>query len=314
MNVHVLEPIHAKAMAALRAQAGIEVVDWENPSVRDLSLADGIIVRAAKVDRRAMESAPRLRVIGKHGVGVDAIDLAAARELGKIVTFTPQANMEGVAELAVAFLLTMARNIVWGNMQLRAGNIASIAPKELTGLELKEKTLGLVGLGRIGRRVGEILQKGFSMRVIGFDPFLPEEKFAALGMERAATIEELLPRADCISISVPLTPETTNLLDAGRLALCKPEAILVNTARGGIVDEAALYEALRSGSLRAAASDVFVEEPVSKDHPLLSLRNFAAMPHIGATTEESLIRMGETVVADVARVLRGEEPLYPVAG
>lgn len=298
-------------MKLLREQAD-EVVTWEDPAVRDLSRADGVIVRTAVVDRNMMENAPGLKVIGKHGVGVDAIDVAAARELGKTVVFTPHANMEGVAELAVAFMLAASRQIPLGNARLREGVIEKIAPKDLTGVELKDKTLGLVGLGRIGRRVGEICRGGFGMTLVGFDPFLPDKAFADLGITKANTVGELLPQADFISISVPLTKETTRLLDEARLRLCKPSAILVNTARGGIVDEDALYRALQRGLLRAAASDVFENEPVRPDHPLMSLPNFTAMPHVGASTEESLVRMGETVVADVLRVLRGDAPLYPV--
>jgi len=310
MRVHVTEMIHDKALAMLREAA--EVVTWEDPAVRDLSKADGVIVRAAVVDRAMMEKAPRLKVIGKHGVGVDAIDVAAARELGKTVVFTPRANMEGVAELAVAFLLAAARNIPRGHGQLRAGAYEKIAPKELTGVELKDKTLGLVGLGRIGQRVGEICGRGFGMTLVGYDPFLPDAKFAEFGVKKAATVEDLLPRADYVSVSVPLTPETVNLINAERLALCRKHAILVNTARGGIVEEEALYKALRDGTLRAAASDVFAEEPIRPENPLMSLANFIAMPHVGASTEESLVRMGETVVEDVLRVLRGEPPMYPV--
>lgn len=312
MRVHVTEFIHASAMKTLRAHA--EVVDWNDPNVRNLSEADGIIVRAAVVDRAMMAAAPNLRVIGKHGVGVDAIDVAAARELGKVVTFTPHANMEGVAELAVALMLDVSRQIARGHAQLKAGACEKIAPKDLTGVEMKDKTLGLVGLGRIGRRVGEICSNGFGMKLVGYDPFLPNEKFAELGIIKAATIEELLPLADYISISVPLTPETANLINAQRLALCKKTAILVNTARGGIVDEAALCSALHNGNIRAAASDVFANEPIRPENPLMALPNFVAMPHVGASTEESLARMGETVVDDVLRVLRGEAPLYPVRG
>ncbi|SBV96939.1 conserved hypothetical protein [uncultured delta proteobacterium] len=311
MRVHVTEMIHDKALAKLREHA--EVVTWEDPSVRDLSKADGVIVRAAVVDRTMMENAPKLRVIGKHGVGVDAIDVAAARELGKTVVFTPHANMEGVAELAVAFMLASSRNIPLGHARLRAGACEKIAPKDLTGVELLGKTLGLVGLGRIGQRVGEICRNGFGMALVGYDPFLPDAKFAEWGITKAATVEELLPQADYISISVPLTKETANLINAERLALCKKTAILVNTARGGIVEEEALCAALQNGTLRAAASDVFANEPIRPENPLMSLPNFIAMPHIGASTEESLVRMGETVVDDVLRVLRGEAPLFPVA-
>lgn len=312
MRIHVTEMIHDKALKKLREHA--EVVTWEDPAVRDLSRADGVIVRAAVIDRVMMENAPNLKVIGKHGVGVDAIDVAAARELGKTVVFTPHANMESVAELAVAFMLAASRNIPRGHDRLRAGAYEKIAPKELTGVELQNKTLGLVGLGRIGRRVGEICGGGFGMALAGYDPFLPDEMFAKLGIKKAATVEELLPQADYVSISVPLTPETANLINAERLAICKKTAILVNTARGGIVEEEALYAALRDGTIRAAASDVFAKEPIRPENPLMSLPNFIAMPHIGASTEESLIRMGETVVDDVLRVLRGDVPLYPVRG
>jgi len=310
MRIHVTEPIHEAALTILREQA--QVVTWEDPNVRDLSQADGVIVRTAAVDRTMMENAPSLKVIGKHGVGVDAIDVAAAGEFGKIVIFTPQANMEGVAELAVAFMLTVSRNIPHGHAQLKAGAVPKISPKELTGVELKDKTLGLVGLGRIGQRVGEICGKGFSMNLIGFDPFLPSEMFAKLGIKKSATVDELLPQADYISISVPLTPETANLINAERLKLCKKTAILINTARGGLVDEDALCVALQNGQIRAAASDVFARELLDPKSPLLTLPNFVAMPHVGASTEESLERMGTTVVDDVLRVLRGEAPLYPV--
>ena len=312
MRVHVTEPIHEAALKILCEQA--EVVSWEDPDVRDLTKADGVIVRTAIVDKTMMQNSPSLKVIGKHGVGVDAIDVAAARELGKTVVFTPQANMEGVAELAVAFMLTVSRNIPYGHAQLKAGTVTRVAPKELTGVELKNKTLGLVGLGRIGQRVGEICGKGFTMNLVGFDPFLPDEMFAKLGIKKAATVEELLPQADYISISVPLTPETANLINAERLTLCKKSAILINTARGGLVDEDALCSALQNGQIRAAASDVFAKEPLGPESPLLALPNFVAMPHVGASTEESLERMGMTVVDDVLRVLRGEAPLYPVRG
>lgn len=310
MRVHVTELIHENALKTLRKHAN--VVTWEDPDVRDLSKADGVIVRAAVVDRAMMQAAPGLRVIGKHGVGLDAIDVAAAREFGKTVVFTPHANMEGVAELAVALMLAVARNIPYGHARLKAGAYEKVAPKELTGVELNGKTLGLVGLGRIGRRVGEICGKGFGMRLAGYDPFLPDAQFAELGIRKAATVEDLLPMADVISISVPLTPETASLINAERLGLCKKTAILVNTARGGIVEESALCEALQNGVIRAAASDVFASEPIRPENPLMALPNFAALPHIGASTEESLVRMGETVVADVLRVLKGEEPLYPV--
>lgn len=310
MRVHVLEPIHEAPLARLRERA--TVVAWDDPAVSDLSLADAVVVRAAKVTREMLEKAPNLKVVGKHGVGLDAIDVAAAKELGKTVVYTPNANLEGVAELAVGFMLACARHIAFGHRRLQNGAYATICPKELTGTELAGKTLGLVGFGRINRRVAEILQQGFGMTAVGFDPFIDEETFHGCGVEKTASVENVLPRADYVSISVPLTQETAGMINAERLALCKATAIMVNTARGGIVDETALCDALRNGGLRAAASDVFALEPLPKDHPLLRLPNFTAMPHIGASTEESLVRMGETVVSDVLAVLDGAPPAYPV--
>ncbi len=312
MLVHVTEMIHPTALARLKQEA--DVVTWESPGVLDLSKAEGVIVRAARMPREAQEKAPGLRVIGKHGVGTDTIDLVAARELGKKVVYTPHANMESVAELAIGLMLSAARLIPQGFDVVRAGSLAAWPPKGLGGVELSGKTLGLVGLGRVGQRIAVMAGKGFGMRAVGFDPFLSDQAFADLGVEKAATVEALLPQADYINISVPYTPETANLIGAARLALCKSTAILVNTARGGIVDEDALFRALSSGALRAAAADVFGKEPAAPDHPLLSLPNFVATPHVGATTEESLIRMGNTVVDDVLRVLRGEAPVYPCPG
>lgn len=312
MLVHVTEMIHSSALARLQQEA--DVVTWESPSVFDLRNAEGVIVRAARMSREVQETAPNLRVIGKHGVGTDTIDLAAARELGKTVVYTPNANMDSVAELAIGLMLAAARLIPQGFDVVREASLTAWPPKNLGGIELSGKTIALVGFGRVGQRVAVIAQKGFGMRAVGFDRFVSAQAFATLGVERVETVEVLLSQADYINISVPHTPETVNLIDEARLALCKPSAILVNTARGGIVNEEALFQALFSGALRAAAVDVLDKEPAARDHPLLSLPNFIATPHVGANTEESLIRMGNTVVDDVLRVLRGEAPRYPHPG
>ncbi|MDR1657290.1 MAG: hydroxyacid dehydrogenase [Deltaproteobacteria bacterium] len=310
MLVHVLEAIHPQPLARLKALA--EVVDWNQPGVGDLSQADAVIVRAAKIDRKMLENSPRLKVIGKHGVGLDAIDLQAAQELGRKVVFTPNANLESVAELAVALMLSAARLIPLGHGQLKLGAYETISPQELTGTELTGKTVGLVGMGRIGQRVAAILRGGFQMKALGYDPLCHIDRFKEAEVEKINRLEDLLPQADYINISVPLSQQTMGLFNHTRLAWCKPGAILVNTARGGIVDEEALAEVLKKGPLRAAASDVFLNEPLSTQSSLLALPNFIAMPHVGASTEESLIRMGDTVVADVLRVLSGQEPLFPV--
>ncbi|RAI43135.1 hydroxyacid dehydrogenase [Rhodoplanes roseus] len=310
MQVVVTEPIHSVPLARLREAA--DVLTWDDPRAADWSCADAVIVRAATVTRSQIAAAPNLKVIGKHGIGVNAIDVEAARERGVQVVYTPTANINSVAELIVGFMLALARKLPANAQMLRAG-ACRIAPPELTGAELGGKTLGLVGLGRIAQRTADICRHGFGMAVAGFDPFVPPERFAALGFVHHATLDSLLASADVISVSVPYTPETRGLIGAAELARVRPGAILVNTARGGVVDEAALAEALRHGPLAAAACDVFETEPPGPDHPLLALPNFMASLHVGASTDEALLRVGTIVVDDVLAVLRGDKPEFPYA-
>ena len=311
MKIVLSEPIHPSAVARLSACA--EVVQCARPEDLDLSDADAVIVRAAKVTRAHLEKARHLKVIGKHGVGVNAIDVACARELGIPVVYTPTANSNAVAELAIGHMLAAARRFR-GNALMLARGATRLAPPELKGLEMTGKVLGLVGYGHIGSRVAEIARAAFSMQVHVYDPYLPDTVLAAQGLQRARTVRDLMALADFISVHVPLTDETRGLVGAEELALCKKTAILVNTARGGVVDEDALCAALKEGRIFAAASDVFVSEPARPDHPLLSLDNFSATLHVGATTEEALLRVGDTVAEDVLGVLKGRPPMHPYTG
>ena len=311
-KIHVFDLIHPRAVSLLREQA--EMVGWEDPAVTDVSDADAILVRTSKVPREMMEKSRKLQVIAKHGVGTDNIDLVAAKERGVMVVFTPEANMQSVAELVFGLLLAVARQVTEGDRALRAGALQTMAPRNLSGLELSGRTLGLLGLGRIGQRVSAIGKSAFNMRVVGYDPYLPDSEFTRLGIDKAMNLQTLLSLADFVSISMPRTPETENIINETSLAMCKPNAILVNTSRGGLVDEEALFHALQKGQIRGAASDVFATEPPAKDTPLLGLPNFIGTPHIGAATEESLIRMGETAVQEILRVLNGEKPLFPWPG
>lgn len=311
MKVFVPNPIHQAAVDRLRSETG--VVLWDDPAIGNwLDEADAIIVRTFQVRAPDIARGKKLKAVGKHGIGVDAIDVADARKAGIEVVYTPYENVESVAELAVSFMLALSRNLWAGNKALRAGE--KLPPSEYVGIELVGKTLGIIGLGRIGRRVGSILTAAFGMKVVGFDPFLPEEAWKSMPfeVEKCDSVEELAARADYATIHVPLTDATRNLIGAKQLAKFKPDAILVNTSRGGIVDEEALYAALRDKQLRAAGSDVFVVEPPSADHPLLSLDNFMAMPHIGANTSDALYRMGMTVAEDILRLLKGEKAVYYV--
>ena len=306
MRIYLSEYIHPAAVAKIRERAEI-VTTFDEPET-----IDAIILRVVPVTRELMEKMPRLKVIGKHGVGYDSIDIEAARELGKRVIFTPGTNTESVAELSVAMMLNVSRNLSLSSELARAGKIRKVGPEELKGNELAGKTVGLIGCGNIGRRIGEILEKGFSMTKLGYDPYAPDEVFEKAGIRRFADLREMLREADFINISVPLTEGTRKLIGEEELSCCRKDAVLVNVSRGGIVDEGALYRALKDGKLRAAASDVFDQEPPTGEDPLMQLPNFFGTPHMGGDTEEAGRRVGMAVVEDVFRVLDGREPLHPV--
>lgn len=311
MKVIVTEPIHPDPLRLLGQH--VDVITWDHEAARDWSDADAVIVRAAAVTREQIASAPRLKVIGKHGIGVNAIDVAAAREYDIQVVYTPTANVNSVAELAIGMMLTLGRKLE-ENMRAIQKGAQRIAPPELTGRELQGKAIGLVGFGRISQRLAHIARHGFDMRIHAFDPFLDAKTFATLGVERHERLTELFKSCDVVSVSVPYTPETHNLIRAEHFACCRPGAVFINTARGGVVNETDLYNALKSGQIFGAGSDVFEQEPPRADNPLFSLPNFIGSLHIGANTEEALLRVGATVVDDVLAVLEGRDPVYPYRG
>lgn len=309
MRIYIPDPIHDLPLAY--AEKIGEVVKWDDEKIADWHDADALIVRTAKVTKEKMLQSPNLKIIAKHGIGTDNIDIEAAKELGIIVTNTPHANMESVAELAVSLILSSARKVPRALNMIRNG-LDKLAPKELTGVELGGKTAGLIGLGRIGQKVGNILRYGFNMDVIAFDPYLSAEAAEKLGIKKYEDLIEMLKISDVISISVPLVPSTVNLIAKSELSVMKESSILVNTSRGKIVNEADLYDALSTNKIGAAALDVFEIEPPSKDNKLFELDNFIGTPHIGAATEEALIKMGQTAIEEIERVKNGEEPFYKV--
>ena len=250
---------------------------------RALDDVDAVIVRSSTtITREALATSSRLRVIGRAGVGVDNIDVDAATERGIAVFNAPSGNTISAAELTMALLLAAVRNVAAADRSMRRGEWDR---KSFKGAELHGKTLGLVGAGRIGGEVAK-RARAFGMRVVAYDPFLQEDRARQLGVE-PAPLEDVLRVADVISLHVPLTDNTANLLDAQRLALMKPGAIIVNAARGGVLDEDALVQALRQGRLGGAALDVFADEPLPSDHPLRSLESVILTPHLGAATEEA---------------------------
>ena len=309
MPVFVLDPISPRALARL----GKDVVDWRDPALATWpDEAEAIITRTSPVVAADIARARRLRVIGKHGVGVDNIALDAARARGIPVVNTPGANAEGVAELVLALALAAARHLVAADRALRAGTLAQAGLPG--GHELAGRRLGIAGFGQVGRRVADLFARALRSPVAAYDPALPAEAIRAAGAAPAASIAALVAESDVLSLHLPLSAGTRGLIGARELALMPEGSILINTARGGIVDEAALAAALRIGRPAAAASDVFVTEPPPPDHPLLRLPNFIATPHIGGATEEALDRVGLLVVEQVLEILAGKPPRHPVVG
>lgn len=248
-----------------------------------LADVDGVMIRSTTtITREALARTERLRAIGRAGVGVDNIDVTAATEKGIAVFNAPSGNTTSAAELTMALLLATVRKLPAADRSMHDGQWDR---KAFRGMELHGKTLGLVGAGRIG---GEVARraKAFGMRLVAYDPFLQEERATRLGIQ-TMQLDALLREADVVSLHVPLTDATANLLNGDRIALMKPGAILVNAARGGVVDELALADAIREGHLGGAALDVFAEEPLPADHPLRQLDGVVLTPHLGAATEEA---------------------------
>lgn len=293
------------------SRAGLEVLEspFDRPLCEEELLdlvkdMDAMIVGLDEVTRRVIEEARSLRIISKYGVGVDNIDLEAAAERGIIVTYTPGANAPAVAELTWGLILALARNIVTHHLRLKGGSL-----KRQTGWELWDKTLGIIGLGNIGREVAK-RASAFGMRVLAYDPYVDREHAEGHGAE-LCPLERVLSESEVVSLHCPLTPETEGIIGSKELEMMKRGALLINTARRGLVEEAALYKALKEGKLRGAAFDTFDDEANLKS-PLLELENFLASPHVGAATHESILRMADLAASEVVRVLGGQAPLYPV--
>jgi D-3-phosphoglycerate dehydrogenase len=263
---------------------------------------DGLAIRSAtNVDADVLAAASRLKVVGRAGIGVDNVDIHAASKRGVIVMNTPYGNTVTTAEHAIALMMAAARMIPQATMSLKAGQWEK---SRFQGVELYQKTLGVIGTGNIGSLVIARAQ-GLGMRIIAYDPYLSKIRATDLGVE-LVEMDTLLARADFLTVHTPLTDATRNLFRAETFAKMKPGAILVNAARGCIVDEAALYDALKSGHLRAAALDVFCKEPVHGDNPLLELDNFICTPHLGASTEEAQVNVAIQVAEQIsAYLLRG---------
>jgi D-3-phosphoglycerate dehydrogenase len=303
--------MHETGKALLKEKAEILFAHSleEDSLIKEVKDVDGIIIRAnGKVSRKIMASAPKLKVVGRHGVGVESIDLEAATEKGIWVVNTPDANDISVAEHFFGLAIILSKMLKKADIALREGRFE--VRYQYIGNELHGKTLGILGFGRIGRAIGRIGYKGFDMKVLYYDAVRYGETEKEL-KARKASLEEVLSESDYISINLPMLPETKGLLGKKEFGLMKPSAFIVNLARGPIWDEKALYAALKDGKIAGAGSDVYEVEPASKDHPLFELENFVGTPHMAAHTEEALRRMS-MVAVDIVRVLEGKEPAYPL--
>jgi len=301
--VLIAEELSPATLAALGEGFDVRHCDGADRSalLAAVGAAEALLIRSAtRVDAEVLDAAPALRVVARAGVGLDNVDVKAATARGVMVVNAPTSNITSAAELAVGLLLAVLRRIVPANLSLRAGQWQR---SRFTGVELSGKTVGVIGLGRIGVLVAQRLA-GFGVTLIAYDPYVQPARAAALGV-RMVGLDELLASADVLTVHLPKTPETVGLIGAEALAKVKPTAVLINAARGGIVDEQALYEALTSGRLAGAGLDVFATEPCT-DSPLFALDTVVATPHLGASTDEAQEKAGVAVAHSVRLAMAGE--------
>jgi len=301
--VLIAEVLSPATVEALGPDFEIRTVDGtDRPALlAALTDADAVLVRSAtKVDAEAIASAPKLRVIARAGVGLDNVDIKAATTAGVMVVNAPTSNIISAAELTIGHILSLARHIPAGHASLAEGQWKR---SKYTGVELYEKTIGIIGLGRIGALITARLQS-FGTSIIAYDPYVTSARAQQLGVQ-LVSLDELLASSDFITIHMPRTPETIGMISDSQLALMKPSAFIVNVARGGLIDEDALYRALSAGVIAGAGLDVFVSEPPA-DSPLLSLDNVVVTPHLGASTDEAQEKAGVSVAKSVRLALSGE--------
>ena len=280
-----------------------------NTLLKEIPNYDALMVRSrTKVVKEVVEAGAKgkLKVIGRAGIGVDNIDIQTAAKHKIKVVNAPTGATASVAELALLHMLALARQLPKADCTTKKGEWMK---KQLKGKELSGKTLGLVGTGNIGKLLAKYA-KAFDMQVIGYDPFIDEKAMKKDGIKKIDELSKLLEKADFISLHIPHTSETHYIINENMLAKMKPSAYLINCARGGVVDEKALYDAIKNGKIAGAAMDVFEQEPPSKDNPLFTLDNVVVSPHIGANTKEGQLRAGVITAEQMTKVLDGKEPDY----
>lgn len=305
-KVVITQRLHKEGMKLLEEHAEAVVAETGKPRELDpfVTDADGLIIRIGSIDREGLAKAGNLKVVGRPGVGVDDVDVAACTELGIPVVIAPGANTRSVAEHGMTLMFALAKDLLRSDQETRRGNFN--IRSSYKAYELKGKTLGLIGGGAIGSEFGRMAE-GIGMKVMVYDPFLRKEDVEARGWACAADLDYLYVTADVISIHVPLTDRTRNMIGERELGLMKSSAILINCARGGIIDEDALYRALKDNAIHGAGTDVLTTEPFDVSHPLMGLDNFAITPHMAGQTREAAAGVATDCVEGVLAVINGEK-------
>ena len=302
-----LEP-EKKVLAPLDVELRAAQCKSEEEIIKLTQGADAILNCYAKMTARVIEKLDRCKIIARYGIGVDNVDLAAATRAKIVVTNVPDYCIDEVSDHALALLLALERQISAADRAVKGGAWDVVAHAGVR--RLRGQTLGLIGFGKIGMALAA-KARAFGLRILAYDPYLDAAALAARGAE-GVTFDRLLAESDVVSIHVPLSPETRNLIGARELARMKPTAFLINTSRGGIVDEQALAEALKAGRIAGAALDVLLVEPPTADHPLRQLPNVILTPHLAFYSRESVVELQTKAAEEVARALKGEPPRSPV--
>ena len=306
MKFVMTQAVCPEGLQMLDGVADVYVADNQDPNnyLDEMKDADALIVRIAKCDGHAIENSPNLKVIGRTGVGYDSVDVKTATAHGIPVVITPGANNRSVAEHAVAMMFALSKNLVEAQQEMCKGNWEIRGAKK--AFELEGKTIGILGLGAIGRETAKICE-GCGMKVAAYDPFLSKEQVEGYGAVYYENYEDLLKVSYVVSIHVPLTDETKNMISKKQLTEMKKTALIINCSRGGIINETDLVEALKAGEIAGAGTDVFCSEPPKTDDPLLNCPNLIVSPHSAAQTREAVIKMAQMCVKGCLAVAEGKK-------
>jgi D-3-phosphoglycerate dehydrogenase / 2-oxoglutarate reductase len=309
MKVLVAEPLADEGIELLRKDFEVDVRNLSKEELLDaIGEYDAVIVRSAtKITADVLARAGNLKVVGRAGIGLDNIDVDQCTRQGVLVVNAPQSNVVSAAEHTIALMLALARNVPQADVSLKAGRWERDA---LTGVELQGKVLGILGLGRIGTLVAQ-RAAGFGMKLLAYDPYVSRQRAGQLGIELAASVDEVCSQADFLTVHLPKSAETMGIVGEKQFGLMRPGVRVLNTSRGGIIGEQALYEAVKSGQVAGAGLDVFEKEPPGK-LPIFDLPNVVVTPHLGASTEEAQTKAGMTIAEQISLALRGEFAPYAV--